>query len=145
MPNIVQGNVSALRNRLTARNRKGYVLQVRERTRQLGIHQMRINRIIRHIAERLHRQLLARGIVRNNTQRSWLCKSSCRASIGPEAEPERLQVERRDGAAAHDLCVRVQSQLTKLQKVDWAGGAGVLGRGVWEHAGYAGDGALCWC
>jgi hypothetical protein len=141
---IVQSDVSALGDRLAARNSPSHILQVLEGSRQLGVHEVGIERAVRHVRERRHRQLLVIGRVRHNAESAGLCQASRGTGVGAEAEPEALEVEGLDaGAGARDrLGVGVECQLSELEEVEGTCGAGLLGFGVWDYGGEAFDWTL---
>jgi hypothetical protein len=141
---IVQSDVSALGDRLAARNSPSHILQVLEGSRQLGVHEVGIERAVRHVRERRHRQLLVIGRVRHNAESAGLCQASRGTGVGAEAEPEALEVEGLDaGAGAGDrLGVGVECQLCELEEVEGTCGAGLLGFGVWNYGGEAFDWTL---
>ena len=153
--NIVKSNVSTLGDRLAARNSPGHVLQVLEGCRQLGVDQVGIQSAVRHVRERGDRQLLVVGGVRHDAEGTRLRKTSSSTSVGAEAEPEALKVERLDaGAGARDgLGVGVEGELAELEEVEGTGSASLLGLGVRDYGGEAFDRALlrivrevvCWC
>jgi hypothetical protein len=142
MLNIVKSNISPLRNRRAARNSKSHVLQILETRRQLGVDQIGIQRAVGHVRERRDRQLLVVDSVRHDAENTRLREACGGAGVGPEAEPEALEVEGLDSRAGDGLRVGVEGQLAELEQVEGACGAGLLGFGVRDYAGEAFDWAL---
>lgn len=144
MLNVVQSNISPLRNRLAASNSPSHILQILPRRRQFSVHQVRIQRAIRHVRKRRHGQLLVVRSVRHDAESAGLGQAGGGAGVGAEAKPEALEVEALDaGAGARDrLGVGVERELAEVEKVEGAGGAGLLGFRVWDYGGGAFDWAL---
>lgn len=144
MLHIVKSDVSTLGNRLAAGNSPSHILQVLVTRRQLSIHQVRIQRAVRHVRERGNGQLLVVGGVRHDAESAGLGEAGGGAGVGSEAEPEAIEIEALDaGAGARDrLRVGVEGELAELEEVEGAGGAGLLGCGVRDYGGEAVDWAL---
>ena len=144
MLNIIKRNISPLRNRLAARNSPSHILQILPRRRQLSVHQVRIQRAVRHVRERRHRQLLVVGRVRHDAESAGLREAGGGAGVGAEAKPETLEVERLDAGAGAGDCLRVgvERELAEVEEVEGAGGTGLLGFGVGNYGGEAFDWAL---
>jgi hypothetical protein len=66
--NIIESDVSTLRDRHTARNSKGDIFQVPESSRKLGVDQVGIESLVRDVGECSHRQLLIVDSVGHNTE-----------------------------------------------------------------------------
>lgn len=101
--NVVKSDVGALGNRLAAGDSPSHILQILEGSRQLSIHQVRIQRAVRHVRERGNRQLLVVRSVRHDAESAGLGQTRGGAGVGAEAEPEALEVEGLDaGTGAGD-------------------------------------------
>lgn len=142
MLDIIESNISTLRDRLTARNSKSDVLQVFERRRKLRKDQVRVQSFVRDVRESHDRQLLARGGVCHDVEGARLRKAGRGAGVSSKAEPEAVEIERLDARACNCLRVGVQRQLAELQEVERPSGSCVLGLGVRDYARDAFDRAL---
>jgi hypothetical protein len=96
---IIESDVSTLRNRRTARNSKSDVLQILESRRKFGEDQVSIESVVRDVGESRNGQLLVVDSVRHNTEHAGLGKTSGSAGVGSKAEPEAFEVERLDAAS----------------------------------------------
>jgi len=139
---IIESDVSAFRNRRAARNSKRDVLQVLERRRELGVDQVRVQRLVWDVRESRDGQLLVVRSVRHDVENAGLRETSGRAGVGSEAEPEALKVEGLNAGAGDGLGEGVKRQLAELQEVKGTGGACVLGLRVRDYAGKALDRSL---
>lgn len=152
---VVESNISPLRDRVATRNSPSNVLQVLEGCRQPGVDQIGIQRAVRHVREVCHWQLLVVGGVRHDAESAGLRETCGGARVGAEAEPEALEVEGLDaGAGAGDgLGVGVEGELAELKEVEGTSGSGLLRFGVRGYGGEAFNRALlgvvregsCWC
>jgi hypothetical protein len=142
MLNIIESNISTLRNRHTARNSKSNILQILESRRKFSEHQVGIEGVVRDVGESRNRQLLVVDSVRHNTEHARLGKTSGSAGVGSKAEPEAFEVERLDAGARNGLSISVQRQLAELQEVERTGCSCVLRLGVRDHACETFDRAL---
>jgi hypothetical protein len=131
MLNIIESNISTLRNRRTARNSKSNILQILESRRKFSEHQVGIEGVVRDVGESRNRQLLVVDSVRHNTEHARLGKTSGSAGVGSKAEPEAFEVERLDAGARNEL-----------QEVERTGCSCVLRLGVRDHACETFDRAL---
>jgi hypothetical protein len=131
--NIIKSDVSTLRDRRTARNSKGNILQVLESSRELGVDQVGIESLVRNVGEGGDRQLLVVDSVGHNTEHARLGKTSGSAGVGSKAEPEALEIERLDTGACDGLRMSVQRQFAELQEVERTGCSCVLRLGVRDY------------
>lgn len=139
MLNIVKSDISALRNRLAARNSEGDVLQVLVRRREFGEDQVGIESLVRDVGESRDRQLLVVDGVCHDAEDAWLSKTCGGAGVGTEAEPEAVEVEGLDTCAGDGLGVGVESQLAELEEIERASGSCMLRLRVGHHAGNSFD------
>jgi RecA/RadA recombinase len=139
---IIESDVSTLRNRRTARNSKSDVLQILESRRKFGEDQVSIESMVRDVGESRNGQLLVVDSVRHNTEHAGLGKTSGSAGVGSKAEPEAFEVERLDAGARDGSRVSVQRQFAELEEVERAGCSCVLRLGVRDHACETFDRAL---
>ena len=139
MHNIVKSNISPLRDRFARRDTNGDVLEVLV-ARELGEPQGLIESRLGGVREAEGGRLGAVDVETHDGEGAALCEAGGGAGVGAEAVVEAGKVERRDAGASHELYVRVQSEVTQLEKVDRASGAGLLWRGV----GYDRSRSLNW-
>jgi hypothetical protein len=109
--NIIKSDVSTLRDRRTARNSKGNILQVLESSRELGVDQVGIESLVRNVGEGGDRQLLVVDSVGHNTEHARLGKTG----------------------ACDGLRMSVQRQFAELQEVERTGCSCVLRLGVRDY------------
>ncbi|KAK4494468.1 hypothetical protein PRZ48_014766 [Zasmidium cellare] len=140
VPDVVQSNVGALRDRLALRNSKGNVLKVDPAGRELGEGQLRIERLVGNVGER-GSELLARDSVADNVESSRLGETEGGAGVGAETPVEVLEIEGIDRVAAGQGGEGVQGEVAQVEEVERAGCSAVLGWRVREDAGDAVDGA----
>ena len=126
MLHIVQSDISPLRDRFASRDTNGDVLKIRV-ARELGEFQRLVERRLGGVREAEGGRLRAVDVEADDGEGAALGEAGRGAGVGAKAEVEAGKVEGRDGWASHELDVRVQGEGSQLEKVDRAGGAGLLG------------------
>lgn len=139
MLNIVQSDVSALGNRLATGDSKSDVLQVLVRRREFGEDQIGVESLVRDVRESRDRQLLVVNGVSHNAENTRLSQACSGAGVGAEAEPEAVEIEGLNARAGDGLSVGVESQLAKLEEIEWACSTSVLRLRVGYDAGNSFD------
>ena len=142
MLNIIQTNVSPLRNRRTIRHPNRHILQILVRVGQLGEHQWLVLLSFGRIREADGGHFFAVDVEADDGDGPALGDALRGAGVGGETEPETCQVEGLHAGPADELGVGVQCELAELEEVDGAGRAGLLLGRMREDVGRAGDGLL---
>ena len=141
MLHVIQSDVSPLRDRLARRNANGHILKVRVAT-EFGKPQRLVESGLGGVREAVSWCLGAIGVEADDGNGAALREAGGAAGVGAEAVPEAGEVEGLDAWASHELSVSVQSEVAQLEKVDWTGSAGLLGRGVGYNRSCSRDGSL---
>lgn len=128
--NIVKSDISPLGDRFASRNANGDVLEVRV-AGEFGEPQGLIESRLGGVREAESGRLGAVDVETHNGEGAALCEAGGAAGVGAEAVVEAGEVERRDAWTPHELHVRVQGEVTQLEKVDRASGASLLWGRVW--------------
>jgi hypothetical protein len=131
--NIIESDVSTLRERRTARDSKGNILQILESSRELGVDQVGIESLVRDVGESSNGELLVVDSVGHNTEHARLGKASGSASVGSKTEPEAFEIEGLDAGTSDSLRIGVQRQFAELQEVERTGCSCVLRLGVRDY------------
>ena len=131
MHNIVKSDISPLRDRLARRDTNGDVLEVRV-AGEFGQPQGLIESCLGGVREAKGWRLGAVGVETDDGEGAALCEAGGAAGVGAEAVVKAGEVERGDAWTPHELHVRVQGEVTQLEKVDGSSGAGL----VWGRVGY---------